>query len=448
MTNNAFIKSLVIGIIILLIGVGVTPEISGTIKNLDVLNSRQTIFTLNRSNLYVGGNGPKNYTKIQDAIDNASDQDTIFVYDDSSPYYEINILISKSINLIGEDRNTTIVDGGGEDIFLIRANNVSLHGLNIQNARYGLRLESSLNTSVSYNIFANNRLEGIHLANSSYNIISNNIVQYNNYGICLDWTAYGPGPCTYNTIFNNTISNNNYRGIQLSLYHTYNNIIGNTIANNNQYGIKICCYCNDNFIYHNNFQSNGQNAEDLFNNIWDNGYPSGGNYWDDYNGTDADGDDIGDTPYNISGGDNQDRYPLMEPYSGNCPPTPPIISGPKSGKVKTEYEYNITLFDPNNDSMYLWIDWGNGEPGPWQGLYKSNTTITFNHTWYQKGTFIIRVQAKDIYDTESDWATLTVTMPKIRTIKLPFLQFLENLIINHHNLYLFPQKIIHKLWLK
>ena len=39
--------------------------------------------------LYVGGSGPGNYTRIQDAIDNASDGDTVFVYDDSSPYFEI-----------------------------------------------------------------------------------------------------------------------------------------------------------------------------------------------------------------------------------------------------------------------------------------------------------------------------------------------------------------------
>ena len=50
--------------------------------------------------LYVGGSGPNNYTKIQDAIDNASNGDTIFVYDDSSPYYE-NIVIDKSVTLIG-----------------------------------------------------------------------------------------------------------------------------------------------------------------------------------------------------------------------------------------------------------------------------------------------------------------------------------------------------------
>ena len=44
----------------------------------------------------------------------------------------------------------------------------------------------------------------------------------------------------------------------------------------------------------------------------DNGYPSGGNYWNDYNGTDNNGDGIGETPYIINE-DNQDNYPLMNP---------------------------------------------------------------------------------------------------------------------------------------
>ena len=53
--------------------------------------------------------------RIQDAVNDASNGDTIYVYNGSSPYYEITIMIEKSINLLGEDRNSTIIDGkGGE----------------------------------------------------------------------------------------------------------------------------------------------------------------------------------------------------------------------------------------------------------------------------------------------------------------------------------------------
>jgi len=60
--------------------------------------------------LYVGGLGPNNYTKIQDAINNATEGDTVFVYDDSSPYVE-NIVVDVSISLLGQDKDTTVIDG-------------------------------------------------------------------------------------------------------------------------------------------------------------------------------------------------------------------------------------------------------------------------------------------------------------------------------------------------
>ena len=279
--------------------------------------------------LFVGGSGSNNYSSINNAIMDADNGDTIFVFDDSSPYIE-NFTINKSIILRGEDKNTTIIDGNNNDVVIVNSSNVHITGFTIKNGRYAIRLISSTRSMISNNIITDNGLEGIYLANSSYNTISKNIVQNNYYGIGLHWTVSGPGPCLYNDILYNRVINNSQRGLHMSLYHEYNNIVGNTFAYNKNFGVKICCYCNNNILYFNNFIDNFQNAEDMFYNKWHNGNQSVGNYWSDYNGTDGDGDGIGDIPYNISGGDNKDRFPLMSPHHLNKAPTVEIIN-PKKG---------------------------------------------------------------------------------------------------------------------
>jgi predicted secreted protein len=113
---------------------------------------------------------------------------------------------------------------------------------------------------------------------------------------------------------------------------------------------------------------------------------------------------------------------LIRVASGNHPPSAPAITGTTHGKVKVEYGYNFSLADPDNDAMYLRVDWGNGTPGPWQGPYDSGTTVRLNHSWNKKGDFTIRAQAKDVYGNESAWGTLIVTMPL--SYEPPHLRFL------------------------
>jgi len=97
-------KLLVVGVIVLFLGVAIS-------STTGIYLEKQSIKPLSSGNiLYVGGSGSNNYTKIQDAIDNASDGDTVYVYDDSSPYNE-SINVSQSISLIGENRETTVIHG-------------------------------------------------------------------------------------------------------------------------------------------------------------------------------------------------------------------------------------------------------------------------------------------------------------------------------------------------
>jgi len=102
-------------------------------------------------------------------------------------------------------------------------------------------------------------------------------------------------------------------------------------------------YSNNNLIFRNDFVNNINQAHDDGVNLWDNGYPSGGNYWGDYKGTDnyrgenqnkPGSDNIGDTPYLISGGTNRDRYSLMNSITEVPPgPSPEARPGPPWGLI-------------------------------------------------------------------------------------------------------------------
>lgn len=133
------------------------------------------------------------------------------------------------------------------------------------------------------------------------------------YGIYLDYSSN-------NILIGNTVSNNH---IGICAWAGSNILVGNTALKNN-FGIYLFQSSN-NTIFHNNLINNGfeANGESGYVNTWDGGYPSGGNYWSKYTGVDfysgpyqniTGSDGIGDTPYTICE-DNQDRYPLMEPYT-------------------------------------------------------------------------------------------------------------------------------------
>ena len=221
--------------------------------------SEKTSHPLTTGNLlYVGGLGPNNYTRIQDAINDSFDGDTIFVYDDSSPYYE-NIMIRKSIVLIGEDKNTTIIDGRyGKDVTYIKCNNVTISGFTIQHDGEtsdwaGIWITGN-DCIIEGNIIQKNDI-GIFLANGLPNInprghrILNNIIQNNqNIGII---SVIGGSNFT---ISGNIIAKNGGSGIALGgTINSKNNIVRNIVTDNNHYGIWVLG--NLNYITENTVQN-------------------------------------------------------------------------------------------------------------------------------------------------------------------------------------------------
>ena len=173
----------------------------------------------------------KNFSTIQEAINDNETLDGHTILVDASLYYEC-IVVNKSLSLIGEDRSTTIIDGdrSGTPINIL-SNNVILSGFTIRNS------------GTSYP-----DRDGIVISSNGC-VISNNIITDNRYiGIVI------------NGFYNNTITNNlitnNYVGIEIFYGSPGNNTIrGNTIALNDHYGIYIV-YSSDNKIYLNNFTDN------------------------------------------------------------------------------------------------------------------------------------------------------------------------------------------------
>ena len=268
------------------------------------------------------------YLTIQKAINALETLDGHTILVDAGIYFE-HVTINKSISLIGENRYTTIIDGNKTgDVIEVRADNVTISGFTIRNgdvygwhAGWGVYIRDSSGCRVSGNNVIDNK-GGICIEHGlpieSVNcIIEDNMLNNNFEGISL----YRSDNCT---ITRNNVTNSRNSGIYL-FASSFCKITGNQIENTQSYGIYLRYLSNNNTIYHNRFINNGIQASvsdslsQPRNNVWDDGYPSGGNYWSDYNGTDlfsgpyqseTESDGIGDKPYDIDE-NNRDKYPLM-----------------------------------------------------------------------------------------------------------------------------------------
>ena len=337
---------------------------------------------------------PDDYPAIQQAIDVASNGDTIIVKYDT--YYE-NVYVGKQLTIIGVG-SPEVNANGGYYAFELRADGITLDGFHVTNSgpggnKAGIRVTSN-NNIIRNNTVSGNKENGILLyKGSNNNMVSENTISNSNYGIHLESSSdntvidnifanNGDGihiVSSYNNIIEeNALINNNYYGIHLRfsnnngitenevtnsivgiyLWNSNENVIeDNIVSGNSLHGIDLRNSIS-NTIY-NNRLLNSKNAYDNGNNNWNaiktkgtnilGGPYIAGNYWSDFSGSDLNFDGIIDSVNYISGGSSKDNYPLC-PHE-NYAPYPPSSPAPsnEATNVDEKSDLNWGCTDP---------DWG------------------------------------------------------------------------------------------
>jgi hypothetical protein len=103
----------------------------------------------------------------------------------------------------------------------------------------------------------------------------------------------------------------------------------------------------------------------------------------------------------------------------NTPPDAPTIYGLSIGRCGREYRYFFVSFDPDEDNISYFVDWGDGTTTGWTREYLSGEMIGLAHTYSRMDSYVIRAKARDSYGDESNWSTLKVFMPRCK--KFPIL---------------------------
>ena len=338
-------RSKVIGVTLTLLMLA-TLEVALRIQPLKIVHASSVIIV------------PDDYATIQDAVGNASAGDTVYV---RAGTYVCTLTIDKPLTLRGESNtNTTIAlmdNPGGLMGIWITASNVTISNFHIvPEVAYpplAWMVDIDGGNSLIYNdIIVDNIFDGlgpnqeaIQIDSQKAMIIGNSIVASTDGGVGIvvedaDYCTIARNNVTggwvgidvfgkYHIIAFNNIANETvqtmYGGITLDNACSNNVVVGNTLVGN-YLGLSWWHISLYDVVYHNNFEGNvNQAGSQLSSQAWDNGYPSGGNYWSDYNGSDVfsgpyqnvtGSDGIGDTPENLSS-DAVDHYPLMNPVSAN-----------------------------------------------------------------------------------------------------------------------------------
>lgn len=278
---------------------------------------------------------------LEKSSNNSIECNTIIAYDGDIGIY---LTSNSSRNLI---ENNSIVAGGrifipNAGVVLYSSNNTVRRNL-IDGFRDGIC--NSYQNYIHGNVLKRNLINGIYNLDASDSIIAWNLIEESEIGIQLNccfnctithniikkckqsgWTFYSYTRGIYlHSARNSTISRNIIKESTYGLY--FDQSSNNTIYENSIGYSEINVYLfwsSNNKFYHNNFMSEyGQvlikdSTEHPSVNKWDDGFPSGGNYWVIYkilypNAKEIDDLGIWDTP-NVFDEKNIDRYPLTEPF--------------------------------------------------------------------------------------------------------------------------------------
>ena len=177
--NNKVNKHIIPIMTILLI---VTSSFAGVSNTIE----KSSILILGGNILYVGGSGPGNYSKIQDAIDDAFDGDTVFVFNGT---YNESVIVDKTLSIIGENKSSTIIDGTYKEFVIhLIVDHIYVHNFTIRNSGgymhdAGMKLDSE-NNLITECIFYRTKT-GIYVNHTTNNEINNCTFHTNGEGIYL-----------------------------------------------------------------------------------------------------------------------------------------------------------------------------------------------------------------------------------------------------------------------